>query len=154
MILQLTRRVVDIYVASTACPVLSIAVDNGGASFKLNPFRAAPSSAWSCAKSIHTDQSGELRWKIITAPDHLFIDLRVTFSIGPPRCAANLLVNTSESRKRWSGRRRGCDTEGLGRIAYAIAVETSVGLCEGAFKIFLGSSDNGVECRISGCRRT
>ena len=45
----LTSFVVDIYVASTACPVFSIAPDSSSDSFRLNPFRAAPRSAWSCA---------------------------------------------------------------------------------------------------------
>jgi hypothetical protein len=41
----LTSFVVDIYVASTACPVFSIAPDKPSDSFRLNPFRAAPRSA-------------------------------------------------------------------------------------------------------------
>lgn len=55
---------------------------------------------------------------VIYAPDQRFMVLRVTFSMGPLRCAANLLVKTSESRNRWSGRRRGCAGDGFGKAAY------------------------------------
>lgn len=55
----------------------------------------------------------------VYAPDQRFIVRRVTFSMGPLRCAANLWVKTSESRKRWSGLRKGCAGEGFGRAAYA-----------------------------------
>ena len=84
-------------------------------------------------------------------PDHRFIVLLVTFSIGPLRCAANLFVNTSESRNRWSGLRSGWAAEGLGRAAYAKMTDWSVGLCDGAFKMFFGKSDIGGECRTSAC---
>ncbi len=69
--------------------------------------------------------------------------------MGPLRCAANLLVKISESRKRWSGRRKCWVADGLGNAAYAIAVVVSVGLWEGALSIFLGSRDIGGEWRTS-----
>lgn len=50
-------------------------------------------------------------------PDQRLIALRVIFSIGPPMWLANLWVKASESRKRWSGLRRGCAEEGLGSAA-------------------------------------
>lgn len=39
-----TNLVVDMYDASTACPVFSIAVASAPLSLRLNPFNAAPSS--------------------------------------------------------------------------------------------------------------
>jgi hypothetical protein len=41
----LTSLVVDIYVASTVCPVFSIAPDNAPVSLRLKPLSAAPRSA-------------------------------------------------------------------------------------------------------------
>lgn len=49
----LTRRVVDMYVASMACPVFSIAPASSPVSFRLKPFHAAPRSIWSCACSAN-----------------------------------------------------------------------------------------------------
>ena len=79
------------------------------------------------------------------SPDHRFIDLLVTFSMGPLKCAANLFVNTSESRNLWSGFRNGCAAEGFGSAAYAGDAFWSVGLCDGALRMFFGS------CEIGGC---
>ena len=87
----------------------------------------------------------------IDGPDQRFIVLRVTFSIGPPMCAANLFVKTSESRKRWSGRRSGCAADGFGSAWYAGDAFGSVGLCAGALRMFFGICERGGECRTSVC---
>lgn len=82
-VIKLTSFAVDMYVPSTAWPVFSMAVESALDSFRLNPLSAAPRSEWSCASS-----------------DHRFNVRRVTFSIGPLTCDANLLVKASESKNR------------------------------------------------------
>ena len=66
-------------------------------------------------------------------------------------CAANLFVKTSESRKRWSGRRSGCAADGFGSAWYAGDAFGSVGLCAGALRMFFGICERGGECRTSVC---
>lgn len=69
--------------------------------------------------------------------------------MGPLRWFENLFVNTSESMKRWSGFRRGWVGVGLGSTAYAMDAFGSVGLCEGAFRMFFGSIESGGELSTS-----
>lgn len=52
----LTSLDVDMYVASAACPVFSMAAARASRSFKLKPLSAAPRSAWSCAHSAGSNQ--------------------------------------------------------------------------------------------------
>lgn len=73
--------------------------------------------------------------------------------MGPPTWFANLIVNASESRNRWSGFRNGCAAEGFGRAEYAGDAFGSVGLWDGAFRMFFGSSDNGGEFSTSVYRK-
>lgn len=58
-------------------------------------------------------------------------------------------MNASESRNRWSGLRREDVADGLGKAAYAADASGSAGSCEGALRMFFGSSDSGGECRTS-----
>jgi hypothetical protein len=81
---------VKVYPASTAIPTFSVASSSppspSSPILNANPFNPPPISPQSPAASVHR-----------------FMSLRLTFSSDPARCDENLLVNASESRKRWSG---------------------------------------------------
>lgn len=92
--------------------------------------------------------------RLIHEPDHRFIVRRVTFSILPDKCDANLFVKASESANLWSGLRSVAELGGVGRAEYAPGSVLSNGLCAGALSRFFGNWDNGGECKTSDYEKT